>query len=162
MPNFKGELKVTRNELIKVINRFTGIKHYFGRSDFDGCDCIGLVRLFYLEHGTNLTFDDGQPPVTQENYFTTASWRRLFRYIHKHFDELTDDSELSYGDMVLFRINDCEHMGVIVDKYGKCLSMEIPEQEGITQSTLYHKSIWHLVEHKIYRPKGGVLLDGNA
>jgi hypothetical protein len=58
--------------------------------------------------------------------------------------------------MVLFRINDCEHMGVIVNQYGKMLSMEVPEKEGVTTSTLYHKSFWHHVEHKIYRPKGGI------
>lgn len=152
---------MTRAEIISNLNRFIGIKHFFGRSDFEGCDCIGLVKLFYLESGADIDFDDGKPPVTQENYFTASSWRRLFKYIHKNFDELTDDSELCYGDMVLFRINDCEHMAVVVDKYGKVLSMEIPEKEGVTQSTFYHRSIWRLVEHKIYRPKGGTFVDGN-
>ena len=147
---------------MKDINKYIGIKHYFGRSDYDGCDCIGLVRLFYMEHGTGLTFNDGQPPVTPENYFTAASWRRLFKYIHKHFNELTDDATLSYGDLVLFRINDCEHMGIIVDQYGKMLSMQLPEKEGVTTSTLYHKSFWHHAEHKLYRLKGGALDNGNA
>ena len=142
--------------MTKDISKYVGIKHYFGRSDYDGCDCIGLVRLFYLEHNTGLDFTDEQPPVTPENYFTAASWRRLFRYIHKHFDELTDDSKLSYGDLVLFRINDCEHMGIIANEYGLCLAMEVPEKEGVTTSTLYHKSFWKYVQHKIYRPKGGV------
>lgn len=132
-------------------DKFIGIPHYFGESSFDGCDCIGLVRLFYREHGWSQDFDDGLP-VDRDTYMTASVWRRLFRYLHKNFTEVDD---VDYGDVVLFRINDCEHLGVIVDKYGRLLSMTVPEQEGVTTSTIYHRSMWKNVEHKVWRRRDG-------
>ena len=129
------------------IDKFIGIPHYFGESSFDGCDCIGLVRLFYAEHGWSQDFDDGLP-IDKDTYMTAPVWRRLFRYLHKNFTEVSD---VDYGDVVLFRINDCEHLGIIIDKYGRLLSMTVPEQEGVTTSRVYHRSMWKNVEHKIWR-----------
>ena len=129
------------------IDKFIGIPHHFGESSFDGCDCIGLVRLFYAEHGWSQNFDDGLP-VDKDTYMTAPVWRRLFRYLHMNFNEVAVPD---YGDVVLFRINDCEHLGVIIDKYGRLLSMTVPEQEGITTSRVYHRSMWKNVEHRVWR-----------
>lgn len=43
------------------INKYVGIPHYFNQDSFDGCDCIGLCRLFYKEHGWKQDFKDGKP-----------------------------------------------------------------------------------------------------
>ena len=134
------------------VDKFIGIPHHFNESTFDGCDCIGLVRLFYAEHGWSQDFTDDGIALTRDNYMLAPQWRRLFRYLRRNFTEVSD---VDYGDVVLFRVNDCEHLGVIIDKYGRLLSMTVPEQEGVTTSTVYHRSMWQNVEHKIWRRRNG-------
>lgn len=39
------------------IQRFTGIPYKYGAAGFDGCDCWGLVQLWYDEHELKLPID---------------------------------------------------------------------------------------------------------
>lgn len=143
------------------INKYIGIKHYFGGESFEACDCIGLVRLFFKEHGSPLTFDDGKP-VTRENYHSVTAWRRLIKYLNQHCRRLKKNELPQYGDIILFRIEGDEHMGIMLTKYGDCLAMEVPVKEGFTMSRIYHRTLWRLAEHKIYRPKEGEGVNGDT
>lgn len=58
---------MTKNtDSVHDINKFVGIPHYFGESSFDKCDCLGLCRLFYREHGYKEHIEDGKPIRGQE------------------------------------------------------------------------------------------------
>ena len=48
------------------VNKYIGIPHYFNTSSFRKCDCLGLIKLFYREHGWPQTFDDGLPIESEE------------------------------------------------------------------------------------------------
>lgn len=96
------------------ISRYVGIKHYFGESSFEKCDCFGLVKLFYREHGWPQTFTDDNPePVTEANYAQPRMWRRLYKYMLTHFERVTYD-DLQFGDVVIMQVNLCMHMGIYV------------------------------------------------
>ena len=134
------------------IGKFIGIKHGFAGNDFDKCDCFGLVQLFYKEHGWPQTFNDGKPYPSEDEYAQPKFWRRLYEYLLRHFDEV-DYKSLSYGDVVVFKINGCIHLGIYLE-YGKVLAMEVPTIEGKSTSTIYHRHIWtQCFEHGFRRKK---------
>lgn len=123
------------------INKYVGIPHYFGESSFDGCDCIGLVRLFYREHGWPQTFTDGKPEeVTKENFAEPRMWRRLYEYLLKNFQRV-DYDDLRFGDVVVMKFDKDEHLGIYLE-YGKVLGMEVPTVYGKSESTIYTRAWW--------------------
>lgn len=121
------------------INKYIGIPHYFGESSFNKCDCIGLCRLFYREHGWKDTFDDGKP-VKKEHFSDVGVWRRLYKYCLTKMDRVEYD-ELDFGDFVIFQIEGDLHTGIYLG-YGDLLSMQVPTVYGETISTVYHRSWW--------------------
>ncbi len=123
---------------MKNINNYIGIPHRFNGDAYDGCDCIGLARLFYLQHGWSQDFTDGQE-VTED--WQEKDKGRLFRYLKHDFTETKDTNTLVYGDVVLFVINGDYHMGIYLE-YGRVLAMQAPVVEGLTTSTIYHESFW--------------------
>lgn len=134
------------------ISRYVGIKHYFGESSFEKCDCFGLVKLFYREHGWPQTFTDDNPePVTEANYAQPRMWRRLYKYMLTHFERV-DYADLQFGDVVIMQVNLCMHMGIYVG-YGKVLGMEIPTVYGQSESTLYTRPWWTRVFKYAFRRK---------
>lgn len=121
------------------INKFIGIPHYFGQDTFQGCDCLGLCRLFYKEHNWKQTFDDGKP--------ITKDWQkhnglmRLLKYFRKNFTPTTNIDDLHFGDIVLFKIAGDYHFGIYLE-YGKVLGMEVPVKYGESISSIFHKRFW--------------------
>ena len=67
----------------------------------------------------------------------------MVRYLVKNFKKTTDDTDLSYGDVILTVINGDFHLGVYVGD-GRALAMEIPVQEGKSRSTIYKHKYWRL------------------
>ncbi len=122
------------------IGRFIGIKHFYGESSFGKCDCLGLCRLFYREHGWKNALEDGLPDPPKDNFSNFASWRRLIKYCLTRMRKV-DYKNLRYGDFIIFRINGDLHMGVYLG-YGKLLSMQVPTRYGETESTIYHREWW--------------------
>ena len=120
-------------------SRFIGIPHYFGESSFDKCDCIGLCRLYYREHGWQDCLEDGLP-VTEENFASLGVWRRLYTYCLKNMRRV-DYADLSCGDFVVFKVEGALHTGIYAG-YGKLLAMQIPTVYGKSRSTLYHRKWW--------------------
>lgn len=124
--------------------KFIGIPHVFLGDTFEGCDCLGLVRLFYKEHGWSQDFTDDGEEISEKNYNTSPVWRRLLRYFHQHFDETKDIDELKEGAVVLFLIDGDYHLGIYAgDNY--MLAMEVPVRYGESRSMLYHKRYWKMV-----------------
>lgn len=121
------------------VNKYIGIPHYFGESSFYKCDCIGLCRLFYREHGWKDTFDDDKP-VTEEHFSDVGVWRRLYKYCLTHMDKVEYD-ELDFGDFVIFQIDGDLHTGIYLS-YGDLLSMQVPTVYGKSTSTIYHREWW--------------------
>lgn len=121
------------------INKFVGIPHYFGQDTFEGCDCLGLCRLFYKEHNWKQNFKDGKP--------ITKDWQehnglmRLLKYFRKNFIQTTDINSLNFGDIILFKVNGDYHFGIYLE-YGKVLGMEVPVKYGESTSAIFHKKFW--------------------
>lgn len=122
------------------ISKFIGIKHGYAGNDFDKCDCFGLVQLFYKEHGWPQKFDDGKPYPKEYEYARPKFWRRLYEYLLWNFTKV-EMQNLEFGDVVVFKINGCIHMGIYLE-YGKMLAMEVPTIEGESESTIYHRPMW--------------------
>lgn len=120
------------------IDKYIGIVHRFNGDTFDGCDCIGLCRLFYREHGWSPKFDDGKP-VTHD--WEKKDSLRLVRYLQKNFTMTRDVGELQFGDILLFDIAGDSHLGIYL-QYGDILAMQVPVDEGKTTSTIYHRHYW--------------------
>ena len=125
---------------MESLNRYVGIPHYFGESSFQKCDCIGLCRLFYREHGWKDTFWDNGKDITKGNFSSMSTWNRLYRYCLKNMIQISYD-KLSFGDFVIFKIDGDLHTGIYVG-YGNLLSMQIPTVYGESESTIYHRKWW--------------------
>ena len=122
------------------IGKYIGIKHYYGESSFGKCDCLGLCRLYYREHGWKNALEDGKPNPPKEEFSSLASWSRLIRYCETRMDKV-EYSQLKEGDFILFRVKGDLHTGVYLG-YGKLLSMQIPTVYGESESTIYHREWW--------------------
>lgn len=125
----------------KQIEKYIGIPHKFNGDTFEGCDCIGLVRLIYKTEGWNLPLWDGKQPITQENYSSLESWKRLLFYLRQRMTETKNIEKLEPGAVVMFNINHGLHLGVYIGN-GDMLAMQVPCIEGRTRSTIYRKKIW--------------------
>lgn len=122
------------------IDKFIGIPFVFGTSSFKSCDCIGLCRLFYKEHGWSDTFWDNGEKITEDALACASTWKRLYRYCRKNMDKRAY-GELSFGDFVVFCIAGDLHTGIYLS-YGNLLSMQVPTIEGKSFSTIYHRDWW--------------------
>lgn len=120
------------------IDKYIGIIHEFNGDTFDGCDCIGLCRLFYKEHGWAQTFTDGKP-VTHD--WESDDPLRLARYLQENFRITRNADELQFGDVMLFDVNGDAHLGICLE-YGDILAMQVPVVEGKSTSTIYHRYFW--------------------
>lgn len=122
------------------IDKYIGIVHRFGQSDFNGCDCFGLCKLFYREHCWPQKFDDGKPYPSPDNYSEPSQWHRLYKYLLCNFKQVNAE-ELRFGDFVVFQIEGSIHCGIYLE-YGKLLSMQVPSVDGESTSTIYHRAVW--------------------
>ncbi len=122
---------------------YIGIPHVFLGESHEGCDCIGLARLFYKEHDWPEDIWDGGEEVTEDNYNTSPVWRRLLKELRKDFDEVRSIDELKEGATVLFLIDGDYHIGIYAGD-GWMLTMEIPVRYGKSRSMLYHKRYWKM------------------
>lgn len=120
------------------LNKFIGIKHYFGESSFTKCDCAGLARLFYKEHNYGIDLTDGKP--LDEAEYKHQPYRML-RYLLKSLDKVRSIDELKYGDIVVVRIMEELHIGIYTE-YQRLLTMEVPVVIGHTQSCIYKGYQW--------------------
>lgn len=120
---------------------YIGIPHVFLGESHEGCDCMGLVRLYFKEHGWPENFWDDGEAITKDNYNTSPVWRRLLKYLQGNFDETKSIDELKEGSVVLFIIDGDYHLGIYAgDNY--MLAMEVPVRYGKSRSMLYHKRYW--------------------
>lgn len=120
------------------INKFIGIPYKFNGDTADGCDCLGLVRYFYREHGW-IDIDDGLP--IDENWMKNAT-SRIRRFFPKHFDIAWKPEDMKYGAVVIFKINSELHFGIYLG-YGKMLSTQLTtESYDTSRSTIYHRQWW--------------------
>ncbi len=122
-------------------DKFIGIPHVFNGHDFDGCDCIGLCRLFYKEQGWPQRFWDNKEAITEENKSDKENWLRLYKYLGRHFKRVRKPEEMEDGGVVVFNINGDLHLGIYAGR-GNILAMEVPVIYGKTRSTLYHSDMW--------------------
>jgi len=122
---------------------FIGIPYVFNGDTVDGCDCAGLVRVFYDYHGWNLpTYEK---PKDHEWYLKTPFLAE--RYLLKNFDKTRDVRELTYGDLVLMKIEAESHFAIFLH-YNKVLSTFPPgcrQWNGMVmpdRSFIMHKQMW--------------------
>jgi cell wall-associated NlpC family hydrolase len=121
---------------LKNIGKYIGIKHEYGESTWEHCDCAGLCTLFYREN-FDYIIDDGKPMGTAET--SKSHPLRMSRWLLKNMDKVKEYNNLQWGDIVLFRISNEHHVGIALE-YGKVLAMEVPCVYGHTKSTIYRKS----------------------
>lgn len=120
-------------------SRFIGIPYKRLCDTFEHTDCLGLVRLFYKEHGWKEKFYDDKPILHEQT--PGSQIKRVIKYLRTNFDETNNPNELSYGDVMIFMINGDGHLGVMLD-YGDILSTQIPSIEDKSYTTVYHRAWW--------------------
>lgn len=121
------------------INKFIGIPYKFNGDTAEGCDCLGLVRYFYKEHGW-IEIDDGLP-ITKEDWMSNAV-KRIKHFFPKRFDVAWKPEQMEYGAVVIFKINGEMHFGIYVG-YGNVLSTQLTtESYDNSMTTLYKRQWW--------------------
>lgn len=120
-------------------NDYIGIKYKRLGDTHQGADCVGLVRLYYREHGWPERFLDGEPILPSQS--KASHMKRVVRYLRKTFDETKNPAELEHGDVMLFMVNGDLHLGLMLG-YGDILSTQIPSIEDISLSTIYRRRWW--------------------
>lgn len=124
-------------------DEYVGIPYKLnGTGREEGVDCLGLCRLFYMEHGWGLDFRDNGEPYTYDNMGSHKNWKRLVRYLNRNMKHVKR-KKLQFGDLIVFNVRGDAHLGIYIqDDY--VLAQMVPCKEGETSSVLYHKNIWDL------------------
>ena len=120
-------------------NDYIGIPYKRLCDTHEHCDCVGLVRLYYKEHGWKEDFYDGKAILPEQTRISQMV--RVLRYLRKNFIETKNPDELEHGDIMFFIINGDGHLGIMLD-YGDILSTQVPCIEGKALSTVYHRRWW--------------------
>lgn len=120
------------------LDKYIGIKHEYGESTWDSCDCAGLCTLFYKEI-FGYVIDDHKPIGTAES--SKHNPLRMSRWLLKNMVRINDFKELQYGDIVLTKVMQEHHVGIYLE-YNKILTQEIPVIYGSTKSTIYRGQQW--------------------
>ena len=123
---------------MKDLGNFIGIQHHFGESTWSACDCVGLARLFYREHGYAEALSDGKPEDAEVYKHQPL---RMLRYLMKRLDRIESVDALEYGDIVVTKVFNEHHLGIYTE-YQRLLTMEIPVIYGITKSCIYKGQQW--------------------
>lgn len=129
-------------------DKYIGIPYKFNGDTFEGADCLGLVRLFYREHGW-IKIDDGLP--IDENWMKDAP-RRIVRWFGAHFNKTKNPNDMTYGDICIFLINREIHFGIYVGN-GRLLSTQIVDGYTNSYSTIYHRQWWQPFFKVAYKRK---------
>ena len=124
-------------------NSYIGIKWLFNGRDRNGCDCVGICKLLYLEQGWKPDWEDGKE--IEKGWYETSPYR-LIRFLEKNFDKAKSIEELNPGDIIYARINGEGHVFINVG-YGKILQSFPPITEYI--STISHIDRWKYIEPHI-------------
>lgn len=128
-------------------SKYIGIPYKHNAEQRDGCNCIGLCKIFYREHGWEQNFDDGKPVDDETG---VREWHRLFKYMGQHFTKVIEE-ELQYGDVVIFDVAGDMHTGIYLEN-GRLLAMQVPCNET-SLSTIYRRKFWHPCFKAAYRRK---------
>jgi len=124
--------------------KYIGIPWKFNGSDYDGCDCLGLLRIVAREQGWQEQFDDGKP--IEKDWFKKEPLR-LLRYLYRHFDKIDEVDQLREGDIIYFRINGEGHTGIWIG-YGKFIE-QFPVQHPMLKSSTHIQRFSKIKNHFI-------------
>jgi cell wall-associated NlpC family hydrolase len=125
------------------ISKYIGIPHIFAEWSLEGCDCVGLVRRFYVDHHWKPDCDDGE--FAEDWYITDP--RKMIRYLRKNFNKVKDIADLSFGDVCYFLIGGEGHCGIYLG-YGKLLTTfpsTAPQWNNTVLpdvSMILHRDVW--------------------
>jgi cell wall-associated NlpC family hydrolase len=125
------------------ISKFIGIPWKFNGDTEEGADCSGLALFFYRSMGWKPdTYDK-----PQETEWYIRNPYKMERFLLKHFNKVKDATDLTFGDLILCKINGESHMLIYIS-YGRCLSSfptTTAQWNGTTlpdHSMLLHRDIW--------------------
>lgn len=117
---------------------------YLGR-DFKGCDCLGLVQLFYKTE-FNLTLPEY---INYEEQWYLKDALRITKAYKKMGFVKTKDTP-KFGDVLLLRESGyLKHLGVVID-----LGCFLHTTDAGTACTSYRQGEYSMLIHSVYRHKG--------
>ena len=130
------------------IYKYINIPYKFAGYNYDGADCIGLLRLFYADHNW-VEMNDGR--TFTKDWYKKEPYR-MVKWFLKNMNKIKTIEELQFGDVVYFLIGGEGHVGIYY-KYGKIITT-FPENSKQWDGTympnnsfLCHKQLWE----KAYR-----------
>ena len=124
------------------IDKYINIPYVFAGYDYNGADCVGLLRLFYSEHNW-MEMYDGE--FTKDWYKKEPY--RMVKWFLRNMNKVRNIDDLQFGDVVYFNINGEGHVGIYY-KYGKILTTfpdDSKQWDGTYMphnSFLCHRQLW--------------------
>ena len=129
-------------------DKYINIPYKFAGYDYDGADCIGLLRLFYSDHNWQV-INDGR--TFTKDWYKKEPYR-MVKWFLKNMNKIKDIKDLQFGDVVYFTIGGEGQVGIYY-KYGRILTTfpdNSKQWDGTympNNSFLCHRQLWE----KAYR-----------
>ena len=129
--------------MLSCLDDFTRIPYLENGRDENGCDCYGLVWLYY-RHILKIEL----PDYPNANHGPKHASPLFITEIYKYFDRLCDNDTVKMGDLVLIKneSDKPDHIGVMIDDTRMMQSNE-KYNVSIARVSRFKSSIYGIYRH---------------
>jgi len=124
----------------ELLNNLVGIPWEEKGINYDGCDCVGIAKLYYEANGINVITELSSTEIIKKTLL----------------EELIKPEDIQEGDTLIFKIDGELHLGIYLG-YGQMLQAERNDKSHITRLSIPLLECYQFA----IRPKdGSIYLEG--
>jgi len=124
-----------------ILAKYLSAPYVFGGRDFSGCDCFGLVSLYFKHELGIILFDAKSGDTGVPGY---SGSQRMIENVHVDFERV---DEAKKNRIILFDAGDFWHCGVMIDD-SVMLQTDVSHQCTAIKLTRMPMAVHSIYQHR--------------